>query len=274
MYVTDKDIQRVIAQKKEWEKREEYKKRRKKEPLTPLRKAELCYDYGRGMELEEIREKYHVDKHFLTYLLDDHINKLLNRREELALKTHDPKVRVRSLQKIKDAQLITEKFLEKLSENDDETLTNEEALFCQLYVRTGNAEEAITGSNLDDGLIQKGSGDRDRAGYRRAILVRSSYLQEKPNVKEYIDTLRRSLFDTDDIDKRKVQELLIEEIYKMKALGDPRDKVNIRQTIELLGKTIGAFTEKVEIHEVDPSKSLDALIEMAKEAEVKELGNG
>ena len=63
-----------------------------------------------------------------------------------------------------------------------------------------------------------------------------------------------------------MQELLLEQIEQTKLRGDRKDSVNLRQLIELLGKTIGAFTERVEVHEIDPSKSLDLLIEMAKDA--------
>ena len=50
-----------------------------------------------------------------------------------------------------------------------------------------------------------------------------------------------------------------------------RFRAQILKTIELLGKTVGAFTERIEIHEVDPANALDQLIEMAQEATVQEI---
>jgi hypothetical protein len=63
----------------------------------------------------------------------------------------------------------------------------------------------------------------------------------------------------------------LEQIDQVKSKGDRKDAVHLRQLIELLGKTIGAFTEKIEVMEYNPSKSLDLLIELASAASVKEL---
>lgn len=263
------DLKSVLFDKENEEHRKRLKKKRKIDKYSmEVRRALILLGYSRGLTTEELEEKYNLHRSDIRAFINLSISNLMNYKERNILRVRGSQEQVvlqRSLQKLKDMELITETFLSLLSSPSSPTLSDEEALFAQLYIRTGNSEEAIKGSGLDDGLINTG------AGYRRAILVRSSYLREKPNVKEYIDTLRSTLFSPHDIEKGKIQELLIEEIYKMKEEGNPRDKTNLRQTIELLGKTIGAFTEKVEIHEVDPSKSLDALIQMATEATVREI---
>lgn len=266
------DLKSILKDKEEELKRKSLKKKRKTDKYTmEVRRALILLDYSKGLTTIELEEKYNLHRADIRAFINLSLSNLMNFKERNVLRMRGCKDQVilqRSLQKLKDMELITETFLSLLSPSSSPTLSDEEALFAQLYIRTGNSEEAIKGAGLDDGLVNTG------AGYRRAILVRSSYLREKPNVKGYIDTLRSSLFSPQDIEKGKIQELLIEEIYKMKEEGNPRDKTNLRQTIELLGKTIGAFTEKVEIHEVDPSKSLDALIEMATEATVKEIEDG
>lgn len=270
--IAKEDLRKVLLDKEDEELRVSMRKKRTRDSLSVKeRRQKILYEYAYGSDVNTLSTKYSLHPSDIRRFINERLEALINYKERDILKEsgHDKKEKcMRSLQKLKDSELITENFLTSLSDSNDPILTDEEALFAQLYVRTGDSQEAIQGSNLDDGLIETRG-----PSYKRGILIRSSYLREKPNIKEYISTLREDLFSTNDISKQRVQELLVEEIYKMKEKGDPRDKINLRQTIELLGKTIGAFTEKVEIHEVDPSKSLDALIEMAKEAEVRELEN-
>lgn len=271
-----KALYKIEKDKENEELRKKLKRKRKRDKWTEEeRKAFILYDYSKGMTTKELEAKYNLYTSDIRYFINYSIDSMINYKERNILNVRgsdesfkDKKVVAlhQSLQKLKDMELVTQSFLSLLSPSTEPTLTDEESLFSQLYVRTGDSEEAIKGSSLDVGLQPSSP-----ISYRRALLVRSAYLREKPNVKEYIDTLRSSLFSTDSVDKKKVQELLVEEIYKMKEKGDPRDKVNLRQTIELLGKTIGAFTERIEVQEIDPSKSLDALIEMAKEAEVRSI---
>ena len=170
------------------------------------------------------------------------------------------------IEKLKATEVINEEFLSLLSPDDSPTLTEEEALFSWIYVHKGDSIEALETAGLHIGLFP----DRP-ATYKRGLLTRSIFLQNKANIAQYIKELREKKYYTEDVTKQYVQELLLEQIAQMQLKGDKRDAVNLRQTIELLGKTIGAFTEKIEVHEVDPSRSLDLLISMAKEASVKEL---
>jgi hypothetical protein len=48
---------------------------------------------------------------------------------------------------------------------------------------------------------------------------------------------------------------------------------NLLRAIELLGKTVGAFVDKVEIQEVKAADALDQLIEMAKSANTPDTGD-
>lgn len=230
----------------------------------------MIYDFSRGIDLEDLSTKYNYTYKDIHKAVNKLLEDLLNIKESRVLEDNKYKKGLKgpiqvSIRKLKDYKLINEDFLSLLSEDDSKTLSEEESLFSYLYVYRGDAHEGLEASGLSTGLI-KGS-----ESYRKALTIRAAYLKEKPNVASYIQRLREERYVTTDVTKDSVQSMLLEELAVMKERGDVRDRVNIRQTIELLGKTIGAFTERVEIHEVDPSTSLDLLIEMAKEAETKEL---
>jgi len=200
-------------------------------------------------------------------MIETHTRDLVNAREANALIMSEPDTYSNlAVDKLKKTEVLNEEFFSLLSPPDSNLLTEEEALFSWILVHKGDSQEAIEESGLEVGLFKT-----QRVTYKRGLLTRSLFLQQKKNVANYITELRERKYYSNDIDKKYVQELILEEIGKAKQRGDNKDAVNIRQLIELLGRSIGAFTERIEIHDVDPSKSLDLLIEMAKEASVKEV---
>ena len=248
------------------------KKAKKRSKIKSIRnhKLNMIYEYSKGVSLEALSLKYDYNPKAINLIVEDLLTDILNIKESRVL---EEKARYRelkgpiqvSIKKLKDYKMINEEFLSLLSPDSSKTLTEEESLFSYLYVYRGDLYEALETSSLSVGLI-KGS-----ESYRKALTIRGAYLKEKANVASYIQKLREARYVASDVTKESIQSMLLEELAVMKERGDKRDRVNIRQTIELLGKTIGAFTERVEVHEVDPSSSLDLLIEMAKEAETKEL---
>lgn len=222
--------------------------------------------YLKGQTTPQLSQKFHYAEDKIIRMLDEHYKDVVNSKE-----AHSSCITSKNgynpvMEKLITTEVMCQEFFNMISKYDSATLTEEEALFCWIYVHKGDSIEALESSGLHIGLFP----DRP-VTYKRGLLTRSVYLQNKSNIAQYIKELREKKYYTEDITKQYVQELLLEQIAQMQLKGDKRDAVNLRQTIELLGKTIGAFTEKIEIHEVDPSRSLDLLISMAKEASVSEL---
>jgi len=72
------------------------------------------------------------------------------------------------------------------------------------------------------------------------------------------------------VSKKYVQSELIKQVEQLKEViasdnGSQRARGAMLKAIELLGRSVGAFVDKVQVEQVDPSKALDQLIEMAKE---------
>lgn len=222
--------------------------------------------YLNNTPIAKIAEKFHYTTGDITNIIDDHIMNLANTRSAQLLEGSRENKIYPVLEKLKKIEVLNEPFLAKLSPNESLTLTEEEALFAWIYVHKGDSKEAVEMATLDDGLLKE-----QAITYKRGIFSRALYLQNKPNVSQYIKELREAKYFQEDVTKQYIQRELLEQIEYVKQRNDKKDAIHLRQLIELLGKTIGAFTERVEIQEVNPSKSLDLLIEMAKEASVKEL---
>ena len=195
---------------------------------------------------------------------------LTNMRESRALIAADTKDARTALQELNGTELINEKFLEKLSDPSHDLLTDEEANYAWIYVHTGDIREALKGSNLDVGLHKEKKRD-SRFSFDRALVLRGQYLNSKPNVVQYIKELRESRLVDANVGKSRIQSELVEQLDRLKNRADGKHEAQITRTIELLGKTVGAFVDRVEIQEVNPENALDKLIEMATAAEVKEV---
>mgnify|MGYP000748720537 CR=1 FL=1 len=255
-----------------------------RKPMDNVDHMAILSDYMKGeLSVSEIAEKYKTTTDNVGLIASRSWKALTNMRESRVLlqtvdgvATHyDVK---KSLQELNGTELINEAFLKKLSDPKDALLTDEEATYCWIYVHAGDQLEAVSASGLDVGLFKgnpetKHSGRQrtSRFSYERAVNLRVQYLNAKPNIAEYIKELRETRLVNADVGKALVQSELLDQLEKLKARSDARYTKDILRTIELLGKTIGAFTERVEISEVNPADSLDKLIEMAQEASVKEL---
>jgi hypothetical protein len=171
-----------------------------------------------------------------------------------------------------DAALSTSVISDKLKDYislDDGDLTPAEQLYCYLWVSTGSNDTALKESGFEECLDTK-------AATRKQML--GMYLREKKNLKHYISLLMDSKLDEIRASKELVQHEILEQIQQCKealARGGLRnnERGNLLKAIELLGKTVGAFEEKIRVTEVSAADALDNLIEMTK-ASIKELPEG
>lgn len=237
----------------------------------------ILSDYAEGvMSVSEIAKAHKTSDENVGLIASRFWKQLTNVREARLLaedaksaKEHfATKSALSDLERTKD---FNKDFKALLSDSSSALLTDEEAIYCWTYVHTGDTMDAIRQAGLDIGLFKENN-KSTRFAYDRSMKLRAMYLNAKPNVVAYIKELRESRLIDADVGKARIQSELLEQLDQMKSSGEPnRLRTQILKTIELLGKTVGAFTERVEIHEVDPANALDKLIEMAQEAQVQEL---
>ena len=232
---------------------------------------QVVNDYQEGtLSVKEIAEKHGTSEDNVSLVTKRFWKSLTNMRESRALIAADTSDARSALQELNHTELINEKLLERLSPADASLLTDEEAQYAWVYVHTGDVREALKVSKLDAGLHKEKDKDT-RFSYDRALVLRGMYLNSKPNIVQYIKELREVKLQDANVGKARIQSELIEQLDRLKARSDGKYEAQITRTIELLGKTVGAFVDRVEVQEVNPENALDKLISMAKEAEVIEV---
>ena len=241
-------------------------------------------DYAEGaLSVKQLAKKYNTSENNIQLIVSRAWQSLTNVRESRALLGGGEGAE-KALTTLRGTNLINQAFLSMLSlEPEGEslptslTMTDPEAIYCWVYVHTGDNHTACLQAGLDVGLLKTarhGKDDGDRLSYDKALTLRGLYLRQLPHIASYIKELREKRLIDQDVSKSRIQSELIDQLTQMKEEGDPKYRKDILRTIELLGKTIGAFVERVEITEIDPAKALDQLIEMAKTGAVKELEGG
>jgi hypothetical protein len=227
---------------------------------------EFCF----GLSCSKLSDKYKVTKRSLRDGIRYYRERLniayeLNYMVDIA-KT---KVSTETIDKALKTSFINEILRDMLSEDNAEILTDHEVMYCNLFVHTGSNSVALKESQLIKCLPRT-------TPVREQYL--GMYLREKPNIKLYIKSLQEDKLKEFKQDKRNIQLELATQISEIKEEiqcgGDsPRNRGHILKAIELLGKTLGAFEERVRVTEVSAADALDNLLEMAK-TEIKELPKG
>ena len=221
-------------------------------------------DFLFGLDYKELTEKYGVSYTTLRNGVKLYRERL-NSAYELNYMANIQKTQVddKAIQKALQVTFISDTLQDMLSDDHTEVLTDHELMYCYLFANTGSNEMALKESQLIKCLTET-----------TPIRVRylGMFLREKPNIKHFIQVLQKEKIAQLDASKERVQSELIQQIEQLKEITaltggiTGTDRSNLIRSIELLGKTVGAFTDKIEIQEVKAADALDKLIEMAKEA--------
>jgi hypothetical protein len=195
-----------------------------------------------------------------------HEIRLLNSLEKMPLIA-------RSVETALKTRYTSEELLSRLSPDDSTTLSDSELVYAWTFDRTNNNSLALQESGLDECL--KGS-------LTASKILLGMYIREKPNVAQFLKQIKEFKKEALLVDKQSIQLELIEQIEQLKEIiasdgGSGNSRVQLLKAVEMLGKSIGAFTENVNVTEIRADAALDRLIELAKaeysvvESEVKQL---
>lgn len=233
----------------------------------------IVKDYADGeLSVSEIAQKHHTTSNNVGLIASRFWKSLTNMRESRLLEesTKDGQAGFdakHALKELHGSTQINQEFLDLLSDPSANLLSDPEAVYAWTYVHSGDLRLSLKTSGLDIGLAREKKKD-SRFSYDHACMLRGQYLNCKANIAGYIKELRETRLIDADVGKARIQSELIEQIEQLKSTGDTRNRASILRAIELLGKTVGAFVDRVEVKEVNASDALDRLIEMAQEAEV------
>ena len=255
--------------------------RRKHKPNDSLSREQLkdlIFEYVWDAKTSrEIREKYNITENVFNQSVrrfQEEMNNYVETEKLIEEQMMDSKTvsarYTKYPRKVINPNIINEKFLSKLSGDEEPILTEEEQTYAWIYSCTNNNTKALKDSKLDAGLKKRHDG-HETSSYKNSVKLRGYYLRSKENVRQYIISLRERKLEDLKIDKGYVQSQLVSEIEFLNEEADPTKRNTKLRALELLGKTLpGCFSETVKVEEVKPDAALDALLDMAK-ADIKQL---
>ena len=231
------------------------------EDMDTSKRYLLLSDYKTGeYDFGQLTDKYNLkDKEQLRRWVNTTIQELNIVKETSAL---NPKTQ-QYYAAYQPNNLINEPFLKLLSPPDAPSLTDHESSWAYQIVFLGNEAQAFEETELDVGLSKyKSKGTR---AYQMAIRTRGIFLRAKENVKRELDRLRTLKYKeiTKDISKDWVVNELVDIVYQLKESGS--NPKLLLETIEKIGKTCGAFVERVQIEKLSAAKPLARLVELAQQ---------
>jgi hypothetical protein len=170
-------------------------------------------------------------------------------------------------------ELINKSFHDLLSPPDSKALTDTEVRFCWAFVGCNNYEEAIEAANLDAGLFKMGASSSAKTGttkiasYEHCLKLRIVYLKSKENILKFIKELRKSSVFKPDIDKDYLQQKIMVQLDSLETNPSADSQKLSRDYIQMLGRTFGGFTDKLEIGSVNHLESVKMLRKHASDTE-------
>lgn len=255
--------------------RKSKRKARERKELRNKRKAlgikldssDVIKMYVRGIPVRTIADKYCTTPVTINKIINNLIYSLVNVKTASMLeeynKNHENTAALTAIDKIQSVS--NDPFLSLLSPPHGE-LTEAEKTFCVSLVYEGDYIKALESAGLAEGIINN---NKIKTSYSTALASRRTALENKPNTSQFITELRGLVSPT--VNKEVVQKELMDMYLMLKNRGDRRDTNNIIRTLELIGRTEGVFSDRVQVEEVSASSTLDKLIAEAEEANIIEI---
>lgn len=232
--------------------------KRRSNKLSKLDDAQMynvLRSYRLGITPEIIGKEYGMTAEEIQDIIYEELNGLnaMKASMKLVYKPH-------SMPALNKTETMNDKFLALVPDNAQ--------AYAFYYAMSGSNEYALKESGLDVGL-PKSLTTRTR---RYALTCRGKYLRKIPEVRKYIEAIQEERLRDANVQKPKVQTELLLQIEEMKELAgeDPRYRGHLLKAIELLGKTIGAFEDRVKVEEASTKSGLELLMAKAK-GEVEEV---
>lgn len=238
--------------------------------LSGKKKMLILEEYMGGTSSEELAATHNIHPETMDKFLGNICRRINIVRKTNAL-VNNQKVReklpkgVNPKVSYNDPELINKEFLSLLAPDDSYELSGAEQAYCLMMAKTGNNIKAIVASGLDVGIKTT---EHIYKTVEYAMMLRGNYLRRIPRIASAISLLQDESLRNININKDFIQIGLLQNIEELReqAADSPKARTNYLKSLEMLGKTIGAFQENLTITNVDPADTLDAMLKMAKDA--------
>jgi len=233
--------------------------------ITKVHKYNIIDDYIYStLTNEEIAEKYKTSSNNVGLIITRHMKALRNARETKLLIDNPTDFRTNQATVLLNPETINKEFLTLLSTDEDSSLTDQECIFCELLNTDGDTYRAVKISGLDVGISKTKDG-RD-ASYRNAVELRAFYLKRKPNIAAYLKEIQKEKLKKITDGKGFIQEELLKVIERLRDSSNPASTSTYLKSVEALGRTYGAFDDKIVVENISSDSAIDLIIAKAKKA--------
>ena len=228
--------------------------RKQKEQLTDGEKYTILAQYGDGVPTADIARAVSRDKKEISNFIQSHLKAMNTVREtnDLIVGTHTLAL---NLQMGKTpTKFLTSSFIALLETNAEQ--------YAYFYSQTGDNKFSLQQSGLDVGIAKNLKATTKEYVYR----IRGQFIRDLAPVKKIIQLEQDRRISEYRIEKPQIQMELVNQIEELKELtvNDVRQRVNLLKAIEMLGRTIGSFTDRVEVEETDAKSGLEILMAKVK----------
>ena len=236
--------------------------------FTPDLLLQVLKLYAAGESYDSIGKAVGFKTNTVRKRIKDHINLVANVESVNQAKANGYKANAHP-EKLVNPALINKDFENLLSPPDGDNLTEAEVKYCWALVGTNNQQQALEAAGMDIGLTQHGQGGAavKVEGYEYAAKMRIVHLKSKPNVLAFIKKLRQDSVFKADVDKDYLQKQIMIQLDELDNDTSSDARKLKRDYIQLLGRTFGGFTEKIEVGYVDHASSVKTLAEHARKTE-------
>ena len=234
--------------------------RKKVIPLTDAEKYKVLKDYSLGIPIAEIAKELGRDKKALSKFIQGTLKDMNTIRETNVLVNTSCSAEIKRAIGKNPTKFLTPSFL-SLAERNAEA-------YAYYFAQTGDNKFAIIQSGLDIGISKNVAKVTKDYVYR----IRGQFLRDIPIVSKLIRDDQDRRIQEYHIEKPLVQMELMHQIEELKEIvvNEPRQRNNLLKAIELLGRSLGAFTDNIKYEETDAKTGLEILMERAK-GEAKEV---
>ena len=232
--------------------------RKRKKDLTDQERYQIILKYSEGVPIKEIAESVSRDKREITKFISKTLNGMTAIKETNALQQDVHLGASLQFHGKNPSKFITTSFLKEIDTKAE--------IYAYYFAQTGDSKFSLIQSGLDMGIPQ---GMRKRTK-DYVYKIRGQFLRDIPQVKDIIRVEHDKRIREYHIEKPQIQMELVSQIEELKEVvkDDPRQRVNLLKAVEMLGRTIGSFTDRVEVEETDAKSGLEILMAKAK-GEVK-----
>lgn len=210
--------------------------------------------YSAGSTIEQISKQLGIPLVTLQGFLDRLITDLAVIKEARALAYAPSRVSMKT-----PLSMMNELWLDKVDQNFEQ--------YAYYYATTGNNIFALEESKLHEDLPASTTERAKKFIYG----ARGRHLRSIPTVHRQINQYRDQRVKDTDVTTTLIQSELLQQLDELKeqTADNPRARGHILKTIELLGKTEGAFSETLNVNDTSTKTGMDILMAKVKEREGK-----